>query len=138
MSKHIHIHLNRQVPALLQKKVKDASGNLAEVRARIGVLETRLDHMTLQAPLREKVKVGEELKRLYALEKQLDVKDAQPDYQGKPVFKTYYKVAEIMHSGKFYAVIGQNAASKDDVSHLLLLVDGNKRWFPIKELHATL
>lgn len=53
-------------------------------------------------------------------------------------FPSHYRTAEVLHSGKFYSVVGQDKPSKDDVTMLLLLVDGFKRWFPIKELRPML
>lgn len=64
------------------------------------------------------------------------MRSAQPMVSRK--FPTHYRTAEVLYSGKIYKVRGQNRASKDDVTHLALEVDGYTRWFPIAELHAVM
>jgi len=54
------------------------------------------------------------------------------------VYNTHYRTAEVLTSGKFYRVVGQNKKSKDDVTALCLNVDGFNRWFDIKELRPCL
>ena len=56
-------------------------------------------------------------------------------------YPTWYKVAEVLHGGKFYRVVASNKATKEETDKdgsLQLDVDGSKMWFPIKELHPTL
>ncbi len=54
------------------------------------------------------------------------------------IYPSYYRTAEVFHSNHFYSVVGQNRPTKEETTHLCLLVDGYKRWFPINELHACL
>lgn len=56
-------------------------------------------------------------------------------------YKTLYKTAEVLASGKFYKVLASSKSTKEETDKngsLLLLVDGGKQWHPIKNLHATL
>ena len=54
-------------------------------------------------------------------------------------YKTLYRVAEVIHSSKFYRVMLQDAKSKEDVKLLMLdMGPEGKRWFPIGELRPTL
>lgn len=45
---------------------------------------------------------------------------------------TYYQTAQHLPSGKFYKVLAQNAASKEQATHLLVLVAPDKvEWMPL-------
>lgn len=66
-------------------------------------------------------------------------------YAGRTIHPSLYATAQIVNpdvgraQGDFVRVVGQDAASKDDVRELLLLcADGVRRWYDIDEVKPCL